>query len=154
MTSEEKKSTGGEKDAAAIEALRQLRERLFSSDISTARLAGFKLSWMQEDGLAILREALFGDYSRTTKKAAAYGLRSMHGRMKRLGEEALTQGLNHRDRITREACTKALALMKGEIVGKTGSGGKGKSGGHRIREIRQRRDSKTRHTRHNRPAQR
>ncbi|MFH1716097.1 MAG: hypothetical protein ABIF19_01995 [Planctomycetota bacterium] len=154
MTSEEKKSTGGQKDAAAIEALRRLRESLFSNDISTARLAGFKLSWMQEDGLAILREALFGDYSRTAKKAAAYGLRSMHGRMKELGVEALTQGLNHRDRVTMEACTKALALMKGEVVGKTGSGGKAKSGGHRIKEIPQRRDSKTQRTRHNRPAER
>ncbi len=154
MTSEENKRTGGEKDAAAIEALRQLRERLFSKDISTARLAGFKLSWMQEDGLAILREALFGNYSRTAKKAAAYGLRSMHGRMKKLGIEALTQGLSHSDRLTREACDKALAIMKGEISGKTGSGGKGKTGGHRIKEIRQRRDSKTRHARDNRPAQR
>ena len=154
MTSEENKRTGGEKDQAAIEALRQLREKLFSKDISTARLAGFKLSWMQEDGLAILREALFGNYSRTAKKAAAYGLRSMHGRMKTLGAEALTQGLSHSDPVTREACSKSLAIMKGEISPKTGSGGKGKSGGHRIKEIRQRRDSRSRQARNNRPAQR
>lgn len=131
----EKNSSGREKDEAAIKLLRQLREKLFSSDISTARLAGFNLSWKQEDGLAILKEALFGDYPRTTKKAAAYGLRSMHGRMKQLGAEVLQQGLNHRDRVTREACVKALALMKGKAPRKGGSGGKPKPGKSRVREI-------------------
>ena len=131
----EKNSSGLGRDEAAIELLRQLREKLFSGDISTARLAGFNLSWKQEDGLAILKEALFGDYPRTAKKAAAYGLRSMHGRMKQLGAEVLQQGLNHRDRVTREACVKALALMKGQASRKGGSGGKPKPGKSRIREI-------------------
>lgn len=128
-------SSGRGRDEAAIELLRQLREKLFSGDISTARLAGFHLSWKQEDGLAILKEALFGDYPRTTKKAAAYGLRSMHGRMKQLGAEVLQQGLNHRDRVTREACVKALSLMKDQASKKSGSGGKPKAGKSRIREI-------------------
>jgi hypothetical protein len=68
---------------------------------------------MQEDGLAILTETLLGDYSRTTKKAAAYGLRSMKGRMKKMASEVLEQGLKHRDRTTKAACVKALFLMKG-----------------------------------------
>ena len=92
MTEEKKELSDSEKHEAALERLRQLREKLFSKDISTARLAGFSLSWMHEDGLAILKEALFGNYPRTTKKAAAYGLISMHGRMKKLGAEVLEQG--------------------------------------------------------------
>ena len=120
MTEEKKEPYDSEKHEAALERLRQLRENLFSKDISTARLAGFNLSWMQEDGLAILKEALFGNYPRTTKKAAAYGLRSMHGRMKKLGAEVLEQGANHSDRMTREACAKALAIMNGQLPKKTG----------------------------------
>ena len=57
MADEEKELTDSEKHEAALERLRQLREKLFSDDISTARLAGFSLSWMQEDGLAILKGA-------------------------------------------------------------------------------------------------
>ena len=120
MTEEEKEISDSEKREAALERLRQLRERLLSKDISTARLAGFNLSWMQEDGLAILKEALFGNYPKTTKKAAAYGLRSMHGRMKKLGAEVLEQGRSHSDRTTREVCVKALAIMKGQIPKRTG----------------------------------
>ena len=135
MTDEEKELTDSEKHEAALEQLRQLRGKLFSDDISTARLAGFSLSWMQEDGLAILKEALFGNYSRTTKKAAAYGLRSMHGRMKKLGAEVLEQGRNHSDRMTREACVKALAIMNGQLPKKTGP----KPGKRKIRGISQQR---------------
>ena len=120
MTEEKKEPYDSEKHEAALKRLRQLRENLFSKDISTARLAGFNLSWMQEDGLAILKEALFGNYPRTTKKAAAYGLRSMHGRMKKLGAEVLEQGGSHSDRMTREACAKALAIMNGQLPKKTG----------------------------------
>jgi hypothetical protein len=130
MDNDEKRPSGAEKsairrsvdpDAEAIERLRQLREKLLSNDVSTARVAGFNLSWMQEDGLAILKEVLFGEYSRTAKKAAAYGLRSMHGRMKTMGKEILTQGLGHSDRITREACAKSLDLMKGQAGKKPNS---------------------------------
>jgi hypothetical protein len=98
MNFEEQKSSGQEKDEASIELLRQLTQKLFSSDISTARLAAFNLSWMQEDGLAILTKILLGDFSRTTKKAAAYGLRSMKGRMKKRAADVLEQGLKHRRR--------------------------------------------------------
>ena len=148
MALDEKNPEGMEKDAEAIERLRQLREKLFSNDISTARVGGFNLSWMQEDGLAILKEALFGDYSRTTKKAAAYGLRSMHGRMKPMAAEVLTQGLRHSDPMTREACTKSLSIMKGQAGKESGSGK------HRIKEIRAKRGSRARSPRRRKPSNR
>jgi hypothetical protein len=96
-----------------VELLRKLREKLLSGSISTARVAALNLSWKQEDGLAILKEALFGDYPRTAKKAAAYGLRSMNGRMRKMASEVLEQGLRHRDRTTKAACVKSISLMKG-----------------------------------------
>lgn len=136
MKSEEKKYSGQAKDEASIELLRQLTRKLCSGDISTARLAAFNLSWMQEDGLAILTETLLGNYSRTTKKAAAYGLRSMKGRMRKMASEVLEQGLKHRDRTTKAACVKALFLMKGGTGKKGGSHSKSKSGKQRIQGIR------------------
>jgi len=136
MKSEERKSSAQAKDEASIELLRQLTRKLCSGDISTARLAAFNLSWMQEDGLAILTETLLGNYSRTTKKAAAYGLRSMKGRMRKMASEVLEQGLKHRDRTTKAACVKALFLMKGGTGKKGGSHSKSKSGKQRIQGIR------------------
>lgn len=112
MKLEQRKPSGREKDEAAVVALTQLREKLHSGEISLARKAAFNLSWMQEDGLEILAEALFGSFPRDTKKAAAYGLRSMNGRMRKLAEEALTKGLTHPNRITKDACAKSLQLMK------------------------------------------
>jgi len=108
----ERKPSGREKDQAAVALLAQLREKLHSEEISHARKAAFTLSWMQEDGLDILVEALFGSFPRDTKKAAAYGLRSMNGRMRKLAEETLTKGLTHPNRITKDACAKSLQLMK------------------------------------------
>jgi len=108
----ERKPSGREKDEAAVVALAQLREKLHATEISHARKAAFQLSWMQEDGLEILVEALFGSFPRDTKKAAAYGLRSMNGRMRKLAEEALTKGLAHHNRITKDACAKSLQLLK------------------------------------------
>lgn len=115
MKSEERKSSEKQRDEAAVEQLKKLTRKLCSNDITTARLAAYNLSWMQEDGLSILTETLTGDYSRTTKKAAAYGLRSMKGRMKKMALEVLEQGLKHRDRTTRAACIKALNLIKRDI---------------------------------------
>ncbi|UCF14346.1 MAG: hypothetical protein JSW59_13105 [Phycisphaerales bacterium] len=143
MTNDKMELSDSERHEAALERLRQLREKLLSKDISTARLAGFNLSWMQEDGLAILKEALFGDYSKTTKKAAAYGLRSMHGRMKKLGAEVLEQGRNHSDPVTREVCAKGLAIMKGQIP-KRSEPGQDKG---RIRGVARKRGSGARSTR-------
>jgi hypothetical protein len=111
---------------------------LLSDNISTARLAASNLSWKQEDGLAILTEALFGSYPRTAKKAAAYGLRSMNGRMRKLALEVLQQGLKHRDRTTKAACIKSISLMKGGASGKAASHTQPASGRQRIREITKR----------------
>lgn len=101
-----------ERDAATIELLKNLRVKLFSENISTARVAAYNLSWLQDDGLTILKEALFGDYSKTVKKASAYGLRNMKGRMKKLAIEVLEQGQKNSDKITREACAKSLYLIQ------------------------------------------
>ena len=143
MKSDETKSPEKERDEAAVEQLRQLTRKLCSNDITTARLAAHNLSWMQEDGLAILTETLMGNYSRTTKKAAAYGLRSMKGRMKKMALEVLEQGLRHRDRTTKAACVNALSLVKGGTSKKDGSQSKSQSSRPQIREIKKRRDRNT-----------
>lgn len=118
MTFDNSKSSQRQRDEASIELLRKLREKLLSDNISTARLAALNLARKQEDGLAILTEALFGNYPRTAKKAAAYGLRSMNGRMQKMGLDVLKQGLKHRDRTTKAACVKSISLMKGQVSGK------------------------------------
>ena len=143
MELEEKQLSEKEKEEAAIEQLRQLTRKLCSNDISTARLAAFNLSWMQEDGLAILTKILLGDFSRTSKKAAAYGLRSMKGRMKKMATEVLEQGLKNRDRTTKAACIKALSLMRGETPKKSSSGKNRRAARPRIREIQQKGKSNT-----------
>jgi len=117
MESERRKLTGREKDEAAIKLLEKLQEQLQSSDASNRRRAAFNLSWLQEDGVEVLRDALFGDFHVTTKNAAAYGLRKTRGRMRKIALEILKQGLKRRDRATREVCTNALRLL-GEGVPK------------------------------------
>ncbi len=131
MSSEKDNSGDYERDERTIKLLRELREKLHNRNISTARLAAYQLSWRQEDGLMILKEALFGEYERTTKKAAAYGMRSMKGRMFKLATETIEQGLKHRDKTTKAACIKCLAIMKGEAPKKGGGKGGSKSGGKR-----------------------
>jgi len=113
MNSEETKQSGREKDQASIRILEKLRELLHSSNPSVRRQAAFHLSWMQEDGLEILREVLFGDFHAATKNAAAYGLRKMHGRMKKMSLDVFEQGLRQPDSDTREVCRRALLLMGG-----------------------------------------
>lgn len=137
MRLEQRKPSGREKDEAAVILLSQLRERLHCEDISKARKAAFQLSWMQEDGLDILTEALFGNCSRTTKLAAAYGLRKMNGRMGKMAEAVFTRGLTHSNRISKDVCTKALRLMKeGPAPKKMGFHRKPKPRRPGIREIR------------------
>lgn len=104
------------RDEATIEKLKQLRQKLMSENISHARVAAFQLSWLQEDGMAVLQEALFGSYSKTTKRAAAYGMRSMRGRMKKVAVEVLEKGTTHQDRVTQEVSKTSLGLMRGEIT--------------------------------------
>ncbi|MHC4258991.1 MAG: hypothetical protein ACYSTF_01065 [Planctomycetota bacterium] len=144
MKTEERKSSEQEKNEAAVKLLSKLRKKLYSDSISTARMAAFRLSWMQEDGLDILKDALFGNFPRTAKKAAAYGLRSMNGRMRKMASEVLKEGLKHHDRITREACEKSLLLMEGKTHEKVRSQKKPTSGRFRIRDIPKRSGKKTR----------
>ena len=68
MKLEEQNISKRQNDEESIKALKELTKKLCSSDISIARLAAFNLSWMQEDGLAILSNILNGDFSRTSKK--------------------------------------------------------------------------------------
>ena len=119
MKSEEQKSSGQAKDEASIERLRQLTLKLCSNDITTARLAAFNLSWMQEDGLDILKTALFGNCPVPTRNAAAYGLRKMRGRMKKMALEVLQKGLIHHDTSTKEICRNALQLLGQEVPKET-----------------------------------
>lgn len=112
MKLEKRIPSGREKDEAAVEKLAQLREQLYGSNISTVRQSAFTLSWMQEDGLDILKEALLGRSSRRTKGAAAYGLRKMRGRMRSQAEDVLIEGLKHPDNKTAEICGNALIVLK------------------------------------------
>ena len=54
MKLDEENISKRQKDEESIKALKELTKKLCSNDISTARLAAYNLSWMQEDGLAIL----------------------------------------------------------------------------------------------------
>lgn len=143
MTADNRRSPQHQRDEATVKLLIELRNKLLSNNISNARLAAFNLSWKQEDGLTILKEALFGDYPRITKKAAAYGLRSMNGRMQVIGLEVLNQGLKHRDRTTKAACIKSLSLVK------AGPSKKGDSGKTNIKETTKKKVIKTRSTEKN-----
>ena len=136
MALDESKLSERQRDEATVKLLRRLRERLLSGNISTARVAGLNLAWKQEDGLMILSEVLFGEYPRTAKKAAAYGLRSMNGRMKKLGIEVLGQGLKHRNRTTKAVCIKSISLIKAKVSGKGRSGSRPTSARHKITEVR------------------
>ena len=110
MKMKKRKPSGREKDEATIRQLEQLRDKLYCDNVGIARRAAFNLSWMQEDGLDILKEALFGDAARRTKSAAAYGLRKMRGRMKKPASEALSGGVNHPDSTTAKVCENALLI--------------------------------------------
>ena len=119
MESERRKLSGREKDEAAIRLLGRLQEQLYSSDASSRRRAAFHLSWMQEDGLEILKSALLGNFPATTKNAATYGLRKMRGRMKKMALGILKQGLKHRDSSTMEVCRNALQLLGEDVPEKS-----------------------------------
>ena len=141
MILEKRKPSGREKDEEAIKLLEQLREKLYVDDISAARRAAFNLSWKQEDGLDILKEALFNNSPRTAKIAAVYGLRNMQGRMKKPALALLEQGLKHRKTDIRNACNHALSLINRGTQEKSPSERPPKSGRIEIREVRGRRTS-------------
>jgi HEAT repeat protein len=111
MQIDTRRQSGREKDEAAVKLLEKLQDQLRSSDASIRRRAAFNLSWMQEDGLEILKGALYGNLPTTTKNAAAYGLRKMRGRMKKIALDVLNQGLKRRDKSTRDICRNALQLL-------------------------------------------
>lgn len=105
---EPKKETSGQKTEAALRQLAALKERLHCGDVSKARRAAHNLSWMQEDGLEILKQALLSEAPGATKNAASYGLRHMQGRMKKTAIEVLRQGLRHPNQMTRKLSGMAL----------------------------------------------
>ncbi|MHC4071622.1 MAG: hypothetical protein ACYSWW_03690 [Planctomycetota bacterium] len=119
MESVTEKLSDRDKEEASIRLLRKLAEQLQSSDASTRRRAAYNLSWMQEDGLEILKGVLFGGFHITAKNAAAYGLRKMRGRMKKMALEVLNQGLKHRDNSARQVCRNALQLLDRKVPGGT-----------------------------------
>jgi len=139
-----RKPSGREKDEASVELLEKLRQRLYSSDASTRRQTAFRLSWMQEDGLDILKEVLFGDSPRRTKHAGAYGLRSMRGRMKKMALSLLEEGSRHRDSDIKEVCKGALSLMNQRTQEKSRSKRKQRQKKFEIREVRDRTRQKSR----------
>ena len=139
MMTDKMDSTEQKKHEDAVKLLNKLKEKLYSDNISIARKSAHKLSWMQEDGLDILKGALLGSSPRTTKKAAAYGLRNMQGRMKKLATEALKQGLKSKNRTTKAASEKSLMLMLGITPPKNHNQRRRNSGNLRIRELRNKR---------------
>lgn len=111
MESEKNGFLEREEGESCAELLEKLKEQLCSSNASSRRQAAFTLSWMQEDGLEILKATIFGDHSESTKNAAAYGLRKMRGRMKKLALDVFKEGLKHRDSTTKSVCSHALEIM-------------------------------------------
>lgn len=136
MKLKKREPSGREKDEESIKLLEQLRKILYSNDVSEARRAAFVLSWKQEDGLDILKEALLINSPRVTKIAAVYGLRSMHGRMKKTALNVLEQGLKSRKTDIRNACSHALSLTRQNAPKKYPSESPAKSGNLEIREVR------------------
>ena len=136
MKLEKRQPSGREKDEASLELLEKLRGQLYSSNISTVRQSAFHLSWMQEDGLDILKEALLGDTPRRAKSAAVYGLRKMRGRMRKMAEEVLTEGANSRDPATAEIARNGLlVLKKGKGAAKRPARPRARGGKFEIKEI-------------------
>ena len=150
MQTDTRRQSGREKDEAAVKLLEKLQDQLRSSDASIRRRAAFNLSWMQEDGLEILKGALYGNLPTTTKNAAAYGLRKMRGRMKKIALDVLNQGLKRRDKSTRDICRNALQLLGHKVPNESEPRGQ-TSRRSRIKEIqrksRPRRVINTRRTR-------
>ncbi len=135
MEIEKRKLSGREKDKASIKLLSKLREELYSQHASNRRQAAFNLSWMQEDGLEILKAALFSKAHVTTKNAATYGLRNMRGRMKTMALEVLKEGFKHSSSDTRDVCKSALLRLAGKTEKKPPSKSNAKKSRYEIRDI-------------------
>jgi len=98
-------------EESSAELLAKLRDDMASSNPSVRRQAAFNLSWLQEDGLEVLKETLLGNTSKSSKTAAAYGLRKMRGRMKKMAREVFEQGLESQDGDTHDVCKTALLVV-------------------------------------------
>ena len=106
-----RKKTGREKDEAAVQLLEKLREQLYSDNINVVRQTAYHLSWLQEDGLETLKEALFSNATRRTKNAATYGLRKMRGRMTKPALLLIKAGTESTNSATAQACRNAIELL-------------------------------------------
>ena len=106
-----RKRTGREKDEASVQLLEKLREQLYSENGNVARQSAHHLSWLQEDGLEILKEALFSNATRRTKNAATYGLRKMRSRMTKPALLLIKAGTKSTNSATAQACRSAIDLL-------------------------------------------
>ncbi len=111
MKLEKRKPSGREKNEEAIQLLENLRQQLYSPNLTIVRQSAFHLSWLQEDGLDILKEALLSSTSKKTKNAATYGLRKMRGRMAKMAIDVLKEGTKHPNHITVSICENALSVL-------------------------------------------
>ena len=111
MESESKKDLDKQKEEISKQLLEKLKGQIHSTNASIRRRAAFNLSWMQEDGLDILKSILLGDFTETAKNASAYGLRKMQGRMKKKALDVLKEGLRQRNSSTGQICRNALVLL-------------------------------------------
>ncbi len=109
---ENKEQQNLEKTQESIKLFERLTEKIRSENPSIARKTALNLSWLQEDGLEILKNALIGDETHTTKSAAAYGLRKMQGRMKKNARKILEDGCNMQDAETKKVCENALRVLQ------------------------------------------
>jgi len=117
MRLEKRPLSGREKDDEAIELLEKLREQLFFANLTVARQTAFNLSWLQEDGMEILQEALLSSSSsRRARGAAAYGLRKMRGRMRKPAHDTLKDGARNPNRAIAQVCKNALSVLDGTHV--------------------------------------
>lgn len=91
------------------ELLEQLRKRILSDQ--GCRSAASLLSELHEDGLRVLKEALFSNSPKATKEVAAHGLGLMRGRMREKALVVLKKGLRSPDPDVREACQKRLCHL-------------------------------------------
>ncbi len=111
MESEPNNIKEEQKEEMSKELLEKLKVQLFSTNASIRRRAAFNLSWMQEDGLDILKSIFLGDFNETAKNASAYGLRKMQGRMKKKALDVFKDGLRQRNNLTGEISRNALVLL-------------------------------------------
>jgi len=140
-----RKPSGREKNHASEELLNKMRQQLHSGNLSRARRTAHILSWMQEDGLEILTEALFENTERKTKVAAAYGLRKTQGRMKEKALKVFHKGLKHKDNKTKSVCERALARLQSPKNGGT-SRSQSFENKIEIKEIHERKERKSKKT--------